>query len=105
MIIILKLIEITICLFIGLSIFYLSDYHSNHLEDDDYFKKNHKVLIRGIICKFIMGVVAFVIINEVKIPEPLNRVGTIFIGLNGPAILEKIAHNSSAFSSSSKKVE
>lgn len=105
MIIIWKLVEIIFFLLIGLLAFYLIDYHSNHLKDDDYFKKNCKVLKRGIICKFLMGVIAFIIINEAKIPEPLNRLGTIFIGLNGPAILEKIAHNSSAFSSSSKKVE
>lgn len=94
----LKIIEIVICLLIGVIIPYPIDYYKNHLEEDSYFKNNKKVLCRGFVCKFFIAIFAFICINEVKIPNPINRLGTIFIGLNGISILEKVVKNSSKVS-------
>lgn len=75
---------------IGTLLPYLLTYYKNHINDDDYFNKNLKILKRKIPCDFIFGLLAFFIINEFKVPEPFKYMGTIFIGSNGAVLIEKI---------------
>lgn len=83
-------LKIAFFISIGTLLPYLLTYRKNHVEDDDYFNKNLKILKRKIPCDFLFGLVAFFMINEFKVPEPFKCMGTIFIGSNGAALIEKI---------------
>lgn len=78
-----------LCLVIGVLIPYAVNYYNNHISEDDYFKNNRKVMTRKIILEIIFSIFAYGIINEFKLPESVNIMGTILIGTNGITIIQK----------------
>lgn len=80
---------VALLLLLGVLLPYGLDYYNNHITEDDYFRSNIKVMRRKIFFEILFSIFAYGIINEFKMPQSVNIMGTILIGTNGITIIQK----------------
>lgn len=85
--------KIFLGLLAGVCFPYIVEYKKKYTNDDEYFKKNTKVLLRKITCDIFFAILSYLIINQTNIPTEINLISTIFIGSNGCSILENQMKN------------